>query len=117
VSNFLTVLFGFLVTAWLVAPKLSRSMAVLFLLLFVSLAATQALEIWFINSDVNVLADEIRARAAAGDRLLAGHGAATTSGLAGVMTAIRAVATVGAISAAVVFFVYRRRRAGTAQES
>jgi hypothetical protein len=32
------------------------------------------------------------------------------------MTAIRAVATVGAISAAVVFFVYRRRRAGTAQE-
>jgi hypothetical protein len=108
-GNFLTLLFAFLVTSYLVAARLSRVLSAIVLALFLLLASSQIMEIWLLNGDISGIARVINERVANGDNALAWHGTVVMASSERWITGLQVGSALGASVAAILFFFVRRR--------
>ena len=75
-TNYMTLLFAFLVTSYFVAHKLDRAMVTVVVVLFTALASSQLMEMVLVNMDVDGLSEQLRnrvARGVTGDSLRVGE--------------------------------------------
>ena len=108
-ANYMTLLFAFLVTTYLVAARLTRGMSAIALVLFTALAISQIVEMWLVNGDVEGISAQLRARVAAGDDAVAWHGLVVNHWEGDVITASQLISAIGGYFAAIAFFVHERR--------
>ena len=109
-TNYMTLLFAFIVTSFLVAHKLDRAMAVVVIVLFTALASSQLMEMLLVNMDVDALSEQLRARVAAGSEATAWHGLTHARWQGDFITIMQLTSAVGGYFAALFFFFHQRRR-------
>ena len=108
-TNYMTLLFAFLVTSYFVAHKLDRAMAGVVIALFTALATSQLMEMWLVNGDVDGVSEQLRERVAAGNPATAWHGLTYAGWQGDFITIMQLLSAVGGYFAALFFFFHQRR--------
>ena len=110
--NYVAVLFGFLITGYLVASKLESRMVFVVVAMFTLVAVPEAINVIGFGSDTAALGSQIAARAAENPAGLGWHGTASAAlGVVGlpVLRFSTIVVMVLSYIGALVFFFHQRR--------
>ena len=116
--SYVSILFAFLVSGYLVAAKLSRSMVILVVAIFSAFSFDSMLVIYFFSSDVESVSELMRARIAAGETELIFHLGSRSDFAAEnlLLNVLRVLAILGSYVGAIVFFFHERHFGGHSQQ-